>query len=487
MATFRAHTILTKEHHKNPSLALRSSISMSKTQKDSYYQEGLELVPTKSCCIVFTRKRTYSLSKPNIQINGESIPMASEHRFLGIIIDNKLSGKPQLQYLINKGRRISSIIMMLAGTKWGSHPYQLLTIYRAVFRGAIEYGATVFQFKGNKQFFLTLQRLQWKLIRNAMEYRTSTPINVMLDEAKEAPLSQRFAYLIHNYLVKCFSCRFNPVIESLENVQLNTIGDFKRLKARRFIPIFGSFLAVKNIRGVMHRSVALPFFSFPFFSLTTQPELLQFFLPNRHSASAEEANQHFINHFRTIVADSISFYTDGSKLDSGAVGASVFSPDLPIEIGCKLPPDVTTFSAEAWAIYKALFIIHQLQIPSAIIFSDCKSVLQAITSHNITHNNYITSLIRNMFYRATTVGANIRMAWIPSHKGIVGNEREDSLAKEAAVSGRKSNCSVPYSDLYHRSKSILKNSYESYLENAAFTKGNFYYNRYHSDSKGHCM
>ncbi|XP_071649693.1 uncharacterized protein [Temnothorax longispinosus] len=371
---------------------------------------------------------------------------------------------------------------MLAGTKWGSHPQLLLSLYRAVFRGAIEYGAVVFQFKGNKQLFLALQRLQWKLIRNAMGYRVSTPINVILDEAKEPPLIQRFSYLIHNYLVKSFACRFNPVIDSLENVQFGTIGNTKRSKACRAIPIFRSYLAVRNIRGTMHRSVYLPFFSYPFLSLTYQPELIPFFLPNSDSISAEEANQHFRNHFAPHIADSITFYTDGSKLDTGAAGASVYSPDLPIEICCKLPPDVSTFTAEAWAIYETMFIIHQLQIPSAIIFSDCSSVLQTITSYNITHNNYIISLIRNMYYRAVTSGSKIKVAWIPSHKGITGNERADILAKRAARKGRKTSCMVPYIDLYHRSKYILNRRYQTYLENAASTKGTFYHTHYHTNN-----
>ncbi|TGZ44748.1 Ribonuclease H1, partial [Temnothorax longispinosus] len=164
------------------------------------------------------------------------------------------------------------------------------------------------------------------------------------------------------------------------------------------------------------------------------------------------------------------------------VGASVYSPDLPLEIRCKLPPDVSTFSAEAWAIYEALFIIHQLQIPSAIIFSDCKSVLQTITSYNIVHNNYVITLIRNMYSRAVNSSSRITVAWIPSHKGIVGNERADALAKEAITIGRKTNFKVPYTDLFHRSKYILDNKRKDYLKNAAYTTGNFYHTHYHTDN-----
>ncbi|XP_071581953.1 uncharacterized protein [Temnothorax nylanderi] len=388
--------------------------------------------------MIFTRKRTYQLPEDSITIDGVDVPLTNEHRVLGIIMDSKLTGKAHMKYLLNKGRKISSILTVLSGFRWGCHPQLLLTLYRAVFRSAIEYGCVVFKFKGNKQLFLAIQRLQWKLLRCAMGYRMSTPINVILDETREPPLSYRFTYLIHNYLVKGLSCSFNPVIESLKNIQFSTTYSvIKRNKACRMIPIFQSFLAVQGIQGVMQRSVALPYYTYPFFSLTDQPKFLQFSHPNINLMSAHEVNSLFREAFAEYTQGSVTFFTDGSKIDpSRAVGASVYSPDLPLEIRCKLPPDASTFSAEAWAIYEALFIIHQLQIPSAIIFSDCKSVLQTITSHNIVHNNYVITLIRNMYSRAVNSGSRITVARIPSHKGIVGNERADALAKEAIVTGR---------------------------------------------------
>jgi len=48
-----------------------------------------------------------------------------------------------------------------------------------------------------------------------MGYRISTPINVMLFEAREVPLKFRFNYLTRKYLTKCFSRDFNPVIDNI--------------------------------------------------------------------------------------------------------------------------------------------------------------------------------------------------------------------------------------------------------------------------------
>ncbi|XP_011687034.1 PREDICTED: uncharacterized protein LOC105449476 [Wasmannia auropunctata] len=83
----------------------------------------------------------------------------------------------------------------IAGTSWGAHPDALLTIYRAVLRGAIEYGCLVFRINGNKATFLKLERQQFRAIRIAMGYRISTPISVMLAEAKEVPLRPVLQYV----------------------------------------------------------------------------------------------------------------------------------------------------------------------------------------------------------------------------------------------------------------------------------------------------
>ncbi|TGZ37358.1 hypothetical protein DBV15_05678 [Temnothorax longispinosus] len=41
---------------------------------------------------------------------------------------------------------------------------------------------------------------------------------------------------------------------------------------------------------------------------------------------------------------------------------------------------------------------------------------------------------------------------------------------------------VPYTNLYHGSKTILDDNYKAYLEDAAYTKGNFHYTHYHTDN-----
>jgi len=57
-----------------------------------------------------------------------------------------------------------------------------------------------------------------------MGYRISTPINVMLFEAREVPLKHRITLITRKYLTKSFVRDFNPVIESLDSLRLSAMG-----------------------------------------------------------------------------------------------------------------------------------------------------------------------------------------------------------------------------------------------------------------------
>ncbi|KYN17860.1 RNA-directed DNA polymerase from mobile element jockey, partial [Trachymyrmex cornetzi] len=57
------------------------------------------------------------------------------------------------------------------------------------------YACSIFVWHDNPSIFLKLERLQYKAIRMALGYRQSTPINVMLYEARELPLKLRFGLL----------------------------------------------------------------------------------------------------------------------------------------------------------------------------------------------------------------------------------------------------------------------------------------------------
>ena len=68
----------------------------------------------------------------------------------------------------------------------------------------------------SNKFLLELNRIQYRALRLVMEYRQSTPINVILCETKAPPLLVRFRYLGRNFLSRLATNSRCHFLESLE-------------------------------------------------------------------------------------------------------------------------------------------------------------------------------------------------------------------------------------------------------------------------------
>jgi len=181
----------------------------------------------------------------------------------------------------------------------------------------------------------------------------------------------------------------------------------------------------------------------------------------------------------SLVREGISIYTDGSKSEDSPVGAAVYSPKLGLALKHKLPADASIFSAEAWAVYQALILVESSQFDNATIFSDSKSVLDALSSpHRTSNNNYLIPLCRSKFHYLVNTGYFINLAWVPSHIGIPGNKKADLLAKQAAIYGRKLKFKTPYTDYCVSSNRDLREKSSVLLKESFLTKRKQYYSLY---------
>jgi len=114
-----------------------------------------------------------------------------------------------------------------------------------------------------------------------------------------------------------------------------------------------------------------------------------------------------------LIEDGISIYTDGSKSENFSVGAAIYSPELGFALKHKPPADSSIFSAETWAVYQALILLESSNYYKATIFSDCRSVLDALTSHqkkSKSYTNYLIPLSRSKFQALCNLGYSIKLA-----------------------------------------------------------------------------
>jgi len=366
---------------------------------------GLDLAPHKSQAILFSRAKKLPDNIEPLFVHGSPIPLVDSVRFLGISLDRKLSGDSHLRFLINKGYKISKIITSLSGVWWGAHPLLLLAIYRAVFRSSIEYGAQILKLHRNRSLFLKIQRQQYRIIRTALGLRQSTPINVLLAESCEPPLELRFAFLSSRYVFKCLSMNQSLVVRSFRQLEIESLDSTRQRRTRllRSVPTFRPYILQKYYLNLLWRSVSSPPFAFGYSALLPTPHFASF--GSEDSTSRREDGKLSISILRKkfqafaapLINDDILLYTDGSKRegDDSSAGAAVYSPELGLAITHKLPPETSIFSAEAWAVYQALILVESFPYSEAAIFSNSRSVLDALLSFSLRScSNYLIPLIR---------------------------------------------------------------------------------------------
>ena len=107
----------------------------------------------------------------------------------------------------------------------------------------------------------------------------------------------------------------------------------------------------------------------------------------------------------------------------------------------------TSFEAETEAISRAVDHLlhctssevpitgpHDKAVKHVAIFTDSQSVLQALRAPQKWPHQGIQQLRNKLWALTQSHGLKLKLVWIPSHVGIPGNERADSLAEARGAS-----------------------------------------------------
>ena len=384
---------------------------------------GFKFSTNKTVIVHFCRIRGLH-PDPDIYIKGQRIPCAQEARFLGLIFDHRLTWVAHLKSLKSKCLDALNILKVLAHTSWGSDRQTLLRLHKALILSKISYGCEIYS-SATPSRLKILDSVHHSGIRLATGAFKSSPIPSILVDAGELPLDLHRQDLI----CRCWyrlqrlpnSLAFKTAIKESYFGFYETHSKYPQPFGFRVKQVLNNFSLLKHV-VIPFKTPIIPPWKLP------EVSFCSYFIGfKKNDMIEEEIRSIFMEHI--IEHENSSFiFTDGSKSSAG-VGFGVSSTDF----NCKgaLPVVASNYTAELYGVLAALEKIAMLDEGNFTIFSDAKSVLQALAVFNST--NPLVLKILQWLHIFQSRNIHVKFCWVPAHVGIHGNEAADKLAKQAAA------------------------------------------------------
>ena len=165
---------------------------------------GLPISTEKTKGILFTRKKRYN--KPQLTLNGKSIPFVNHHVFLGVTLDYRLNWHAHLRETKMKALKNFAPLKALKNKRFGPAPHRLLNIYRTLVRTVFDYGCTAYA-TATPTALKIIETTQNAGIRTALRALPTSPIIAIQLLSEEPPLTYRRAFLTLKYCHKVSKTR----------------------------------------------------------------------------------------------------------------------------------------------------------------------------------------------------------------------------------------------------------------------------------------
>ena len=125
-------------------------------------ENGFKFSQSKTVSMHFCNLRKLH-HEPTLTLNGLAIPVVQEHKFLGVIFDNKLSFIPHIKYLKARCLKALNLLKVVSRFDWGADSIVLLRLYRALVRSKLDYGSIVYGSAISGFLLGHLEHRPWKI------------------------------------------------------------------------------------------------------------------------------------------------------------------------------------------------------------------------------------------------------------------------------------------------------------------------------------
>ena len=285
-----------------------------------------------------------------------------ETTFLGVIFDRKLSFVPHLKYVKKEAWKPLKVI---GNTEWGADRKVMLRLYRYLVRSKLDYGCIVYG-SARKSYLQMLDPIHNQGLRLCLGAFRTSPVESLYVDAHEPCLGARRAKLSLQYTSKIKSLPKHPAHNAVFDNKYMKLFDARPNAIRTFGLRIKQFLTASNIELSDILETPSYFISPPW--CIKPRKIVQDLVHLKKDRTDASIYQQLFMEIRDRYRDYIPVYTDGSR-DGNAVACATVFPSNTI-ISMRLPDSASVFTAEVWAIIKALEQIKDSNASKYIVFTD---------------------------------------------------------------------------------------------------------------------
>ena len=385
-----------------------------------FWKWKLNVSPTKSAVLVFTNRQKRDIV---LKIKGCRLPIHTQYKFLGLLLDSKLTWKAHINHIVNKCKKRLNLLRCVSGTPWGCKYEILMMVYKGLILSILDYGCELYD-----SACTTLKKKLDSIQYRALKIITGTIHDVSLSALQaltgELPLNHRRRFLCDKFKLYLMSSNSNHPTREVFSDDRFTNMEWKEgegpFKFRSCIDTVDVECKTDLLSRLPEWQLIRPRVTFELHEKIVKKEMQN-----------DEMKLIALESIHKTWKGYLHIYTDGSKLEDGRTGAAFYVCQYKVTKHFRTS-HICIMRAELVAILMALnWMNANIASSSVVIFTDSLSALQIINSYFIRCGivNEILSMINSLRVKDVFVD----FQWIPSHCGIVGNEIVDRAAKNGAL------------------------------------------------------
>lgn len=422
-------------------------------------ENGLKFSSTKTMALHFTG-RCKEDRPPTLKLYNEQIPLKTDTKFLGMVIDNKLSWKMHLTQLKADCLRRLQVIKSVSHRTWGADRETMLRIYRAIVRAKLDYGCVVYQ-SANQSALKKVDPVHNAAIRLCTGAFRSSPISSLHAESGEQPLHLRRKQLTLQYAARTKQLPHSPAWNNIHLINQETRSITLRIPSTDPIP--------DNYQQPIIRAMKITPRNIPYWKIPITIFCLRWLQGTKQGEGPISLRAKFWEHLNEHHLNSFHLFTDGSK-NGENVGCAVVST-AEVLTQKRLMGVTSVYTAELIALADALGVVRDRDEQSFTIFCDSRSAIDSL--HHIDTNHPIIQQIQLNIINLINGGKTVKLCWLPSHVNIAGNEKADEAARRAASSQMEiHNMKAPARDFYPTIKQSIRDSWQRNWQITQIDQGN---------------